>query len=100
MSVNIVTTEDLKQFRETLLSDIRELLEKKGKLFLDKWIRSSELMEKLDISPGTLQNLRTNGTIPYSKLEGILYYDQEQIDAIIKERSINLKNNDHEDSHV
>lgn len=40
-------------------------------------------MTKLDISPGTLQNFRINETIPFSKLGGIIYYDEEEINEIL-----------------
>ena len=37
----------------------------------------------LQISPGTLQNLRINGTLPYTKIGGIIYYDTEEIQEIL-----------------
>ncbi len=98
MSVNIVTTEDLKDFKEQLLGDIQELLEKYGQVRLDKWIKSSKVMEKLEISPGTLQNLRDNGTIPYTKLEGTLYYDEEEIEGILRSNKAQRKIQGYEDS--
>ena len=33
----------------------------------------------LRISPGTLQNLRVNGTLAYTKIGGIIYYKYEDI---------------------
>ncbi len=92
MSVNIVTKEDLEQFRESLLNDIRELLIKNKTISIDHWIKSGEVMDKLDISPGTLQNFRLNGTIPFSKLGGILFYDQVKIDGILRSNETNSKN--------
>jgi len=38
----------------------------------------------LKISPGTLQNLRVNGTIRYTKIGGILYYKQEDIHRLLE----------------
>lgn len=84
MPANIVTTEDLKQFKEELLSEFKELLIKYEKITIDKWIKSSKVMDKLEISPGTLQNFRINETIPFSKLGGIIYYDEEKINEILK----------------
>lgn len=37
----------------------------------------------LEISPGTLQTLRTNGTIRYSKIGGIFYYKYKDILKIL-----------------
>ena len=91
MPANIVTTEDLKLFKEELLSEIKELLIKYEKVTIDKWIKSGKVMDKLDISPGTLQNFRINGTIPFSKLNGIIYYDEEKINGILEGNEINIK---------
>jgi len=48
-------------------------------------------MSKLEISPGTLQNFRINGTIPFSKLGGIIYYDEEKINEILESNEIEFK---------
>jgi hypothetical protein len=41
-----------------------------------EWLRSSEVMEMLSISSGTLQNLRINRDIPFTKMGGTLYYER------------------------
>lgn len=91
MAVNIITTEDLEQFRNDLLQEIKELLVKSGRVGIDHWIKSSEVMDKLEISPGTLQNFRINGTIPFTKLGGIIYYDEEKINEILENNEIDFK---------
>lgn len=83
MPANIVTQEDLEGFRESLLEDIKNLLLKNDRITLDRWVKSNSVMGKLGISPGTLQNFRINGTIPFSKLGGIIYYDEEEIHKIL-----------------
>lgn len=91
MPVNIITTEDLDAFKTELLEEIEELLVNHNRITIDKWIKSNVVMEKLGISPGTLQNLRINGTLPYTKLGGIIYYDEEKINEILLENNINDK---------
>ena len=91
MPVNIVTTEDLRLFKEELLGEIRDLLIKYDKISIDKWIKSNMVMDKLGISPGTLQNFRINETIPFSKLGGIIYYDEEKINEILEENETIFK---------
>ena len=91
MQANIVTTEDLMKFKEELLAEIKELLIKNERITIDKWIKSNKVMDKLEISPGTLQNFRINDTIPYSKIGGILYYDEEKINEILLNNEIIFK---------
>ena len=88
MPANIITTDDLRVFKEELLEAIRQLLQSHSSGKGKKWLRSSEVMELLHLSPGTLQNLRVNGTLPYSKIGGIIYYDAEDIERLMEDSRI------------
>ncbi len=48
-------------------------------------------MDILQVSPGTLQNLRINGTLPYSKVGGIIYYDIEDIQKAMSQSRVDNK---------
>ena len=78
MAAEIITIEDLQEFRELLLNDIKGLLashtQEAGKL-----LKSYQVRNMLNISPGTLQTLRVNGTLPYKKVGGIIYYKYDDI---------------------
>ena len=41
---------------------------------LADWVDAQDVMQKLHISIRTLQTLRTNGTLPFSRIGGKLYY--------------------------
>jgi uncharacterized membrane-anchored protein YjiN (DUF445 family) len=83
MPTSIITTDDLRDFKMELLDDIKKILTKQASGTLKKYLKSSEVMEMLQISPGTLQNLRINGTLPFSKMGGIIYYDIEDIQKVM-----------------
>lgn len=83
MATSIITTDDLRKFKLELIEDIKKLLLKNNNGSLKKYLKSSEVMKLLKISPGTLQNLRTNGTIPYTKMGGIIFYETEEIQKIL-----------------
>ncbi len=101
MATQIITPEDLQSFKRDLLSDISELLEEKASVFERSpevkpkeekaWIKSHQVQRMLGISPGTLQNLRINGTIPYSKVGGVLFYNKKDIEKILEN---NMRNRD------
>ncbi len=87
MPAHIVTTEDLLSFKQELLDDLKSFITEyapKEK----RWLRSPEVRKKLNISPGTLQNLRVNGTLPYTKIGGVIYYDDEDILRVLEENKI------------
>lgn len=73
----VVTKRDLLNFGNLLLSEIKNstTTETTNK----KWLKSAEVRELLKISPGTLQNLRINGTLKYKRIGGIIYYNYEDI---------------------
>jgi hypothetical protein len=48
-----------------------------------KWLKSYEVKKILNISTGTLQNLRSNGTLPHTKIGGLIYYDAELINKVL-----------------
>lgn len=79
----IITTQDLQHFKDELLQEIRNIIGKSVTSEQKKWIKSYEVRKILDISSGTLQNLRLNGTLPYSKIGGAIYYSMDDIQKMI-----------------
>jgi len=91
MPTQIITTDDLREFKIELLEEFKNLLESTNSPGVKKYLKSNELMELLKISPGTLQTLRINGTLPYTKIGGIIFYDADEIEKVMKENSIHNK---------
>lgn len=88
MPISVVTIQDLQKFKDELLEELRDLLKKSSEGSLKKYVKSSEVMKLLKISPGTLLNLRMNGTLPYSKVGGIIYYDYTDLQKVMEENKI------------
>ena len=91
MPATIITTEDLREFKMELLDDIKELLNNQSGSITKRWLKSPKVRELLSISHGTLQNLRINGTLPYTKVGGVLYYDYEEIMSVMEKNKIHNK---------
>lgn len=85
MSVEIITKEDLQHFRRQLLEELQQLLNrKKSRETLPPVLRSADVRKLLQISPATLQTLRINGTLPFTKVGGTIYYRQEDIARLLE----------------
>jgi len=82
MAAEIITKEDLQEFGNNLLNQIRGLL---GQTLEQpkKWLKTYQVKNLLKISDNTLQTLRDNGTIPFTKIGGILYYSYEDINKVL-----------------
>lgn len=81
MKVEFLTKDDLLDLKNELIAEIRRhspFYRKKNEQ-VKEWIKSSEVMKLLGISPGTLQNMRLKGTIPYKKIGGLIFYRYEDI---------------------
>lgn len=91
MAATIITTEDLYEFKMELIEEIKQLFNQHNGNPTKKWLKSPEVRELLGISPGTLQNLRINGTIPYTKVGGVLYYDYQEIMQVLEKNRVHNK---------
>lgn len=82
MQLEIITKDDLRQFKTELLNEISAIV--KPQETAKEWLKSAEVRKMLNISPGTLQNLRINGTLRYTKIGGMMYYKLEDITRLLE----------------
>lgn len=80
-----ITTDDLMELKLELLEEFKELLSKHSAGNLRRYMKSAEVMEFLQISAGTMQNMRINGTLPYIKIGGTIYYDTQDIQRVMQQ---------------
>lgn len=83
MNVELITRQDLQAFRLELLNDLKGLIIPEQ---IDKkeWLRSSEVRKMLKISPGTLQNMRVNGKLAFTKIGGIFFYHRGNLKKLLE----------------
>lgn len=90
MARELITTDDLREFKIELLDGIKEILNSPlNPISKKSWLKSSQVRELLGISAGTLANLRVNGTLPFSKVGGIILYDYDEIVRVLEENKVN-----------
>jgi hypothetical protein len=83
MSAQIITPDDLREFKIELLDEIRNIVSEQKSATTKKWLKSVEVRKLLNISPGTLQTLRINGTLPFTKIGGTNYYNLTDIEKLL-----------------
>lgn len=91
MAIEVVTKEDLNEFRSELLNEIKSIINEVPQK-KQKWLKSKEVKELLNISAGTLQNYRLNGSLTFTKVGGTIYYANEDIEKLMNrnKRAANL----------
>ena len=87
MAIEVITREDLNEFLTLLLSDLNAMFNSKPQQ-QKQWLKSIEVRKLLNISSGTLQNLRVNGTITYTKIGGILYYSNTDLEKLLESNKV------------
>jgi hypothetical protein len=86
MQIEILTKNDLNQFKAELLVELKSIINnvKPNSNLQKEWLKSYEVRKLLNISPGTLQTMRVNGIITYSKVGGIFYHSYADICKLLE----------------
>lgn len=92
MSKFIITSDFIQEFKQEfkkeLLEDLRQFQYFQTTDKPLRYLRSTEVMDLLKISPGTLQNLRINGTLPYTKIGGTIFYEANEIQKVMEKNRV------------
>lgn len=80
----LLTVQDLIEFKEQLILDIKKLLKENSGQPSHRWLKAFEVKKLLRVSDSKLQYLRDKGVIPFKKLGGVTYYDYNEIQEIMK----------------
>lgn len=84
MSLEIITTKLLNDFKLELCVSIQELVKDQKPRVAKYLLKSSDVMDKLHISPVTFESLQFNGIFPYSKIGNLIFYDVLEIEKVWK----------------
>jgi hypothetical protein len=82
----VVTLADLEEFKSDLLVALNRLIQANVIKPPKKWLKSHEVKALLKISSGTLRAMRKNGTLPFTKIGNLIYYDFEDLTAALSSR--------------
>ena len=66
-------------------------MDNKPTINLEELLDGQDIMQLLHISPRTLQTLRSNGTIPHTRLGRKIYYRRQDIENILRDNYIMTK---------
>jgi len=77
MEFELMTKQLAEDFKKEIVDEIRKVFLSKSAE--DIWLKGHDVREMLGCSEGTLVNLRTTGKLPYSKVNGSLYYRKSDL---------------------
>lgn len=71
------------------LKHLRVEIRRNNNTNIDNWIDSHDLSKKLHVSSRTLQRMRKNGTLKFSKVQGKIFYRLEDVLQMLSEKISN-----------
>lgn len=77
MNIELITKADFHSFKNEIVEEIKKLVQPQADQ--KEWLKSADVMELLGCSPGTLQNLRVSGKLPFTKIGGTIYYSRRDV---------------------
>lgn len=87
----IITKDDLRQFGLVLLDKMRVIIQEgnpgQAQSSNPDWLKSKAVRKMLDISAGSVQNLRTRQKVRYKKVLGSYYYNREDLQKLFSDES-------------
>ena len=87
-TLDLITRQDFEQFKKELFDELKKLQIHPATSDAKEWLKSAEVRKLLKISPGTLQNLRINGTLAYTRIGSIIYYKYADILKVLESNTI------------
>ena len=66
-------------------------MDNKPTINIEELLDGQDIMQLLHISPRTLQTLRSNGTIPHTRLGRKIYYRRQDIENILRDNYVMTK---------
>lgn len=82
----MATKEDLRQFGIMLVDNLRTIVEQschgRAVMVQPEWLKTKAVRKLLDISAGSVQNLRITGEVRFRKVLGSYYYNKEDLQKL------------------
>lgn len=81
-----ITKEDLRQFGLLMLDKMQQIFVQlnysKNESLEPEWLKSKPVRKLLDISAGSVQNLRTTQKVRFKKVLGSYYYNRKDLEKL------------------
>ena len=83
VTIEATVFESMLEYLENAARITDDLCEKHREKRMGEWMDNQEACILLDVTPRTLQTLRDNGTLAYSRISHKVYYRPEDIQKIL-----------------
>ena len=88
MNIDLLTKGDIQNLKADIIKELKRMFDYPSEQ--KEWLKSTDVMKLLNCSQGTLQNLRMNGTLPFTKMGGTIYYTYSDVLKVLNENKRNV----------
>ena len=81
--------DDFLALKQELISEIKSIAKAQFSSEGKQWLKGVEVRKLLNVSAGTLYTLRKNGTLPYTRIGGAVFYNAADINKMMNTHSFN-----------
>ncbi|RFS26804.1 DNA-binding protein [Chitinophaga silvatica] len=87
-TIEVLTKEDLFIFKKELLQELEAMFARNKQEEPKRWLKTYEVKKMLGLSSGTLQTMRNKGTLKFSMIGNLAYYDYNEIVALMEKKKL------------
>ncbi len=78
------TFDEMSEKFDRFVNRVEEICQRCGERGMGEWLDNQDVCRILNISPRTLQTLRDNGTLSYSRINHKIYYKPQDVKRILQ----------------
>ena len=96
MPTQIITSDDLREFKIELLEEIRHIFLSSQSVVNPenkRFLKSQEVMQLLNISASSLQTMRNSRILSFTRIQGTIYYDWNDIVKLMEQNKKQARTN-------
>ena len=86
MEVIVISKQDLDSFKDEIIQELSKYCGRADQGEESTWLRTRDVCRILNLSTSTLQNLRNNNKIPFTRLEGSILYKRADIESFLESK--------------
>jgi len=90
MNTETISKADLMNLRQEVLTEIQDLKRLLQVGNDQHYLKNKDVKKIFDCSDSKLESLRKTGKLPFTKLQGTLYYKKQDVYTLFRGQSLNL----------
>ena len=80
---------------QTMNKSLTQMIKTHAQVLSEEWITKEQVLAVLKISPRTLEKLKGSGKLPFSRINGLIYFKTIDIENLLKLNYVGTTSTEH-----